>query len=141
MRAAFAIGLVLLATLSTVSQRVTRPETTSASSITRDEAASLVRAFLRSKGYDTKAAPLDVEDSADSDSHFFMFAVSVDTPQRLVKIGSYGVNSRTGDIWELVQCKRITSKAIARKQNEIRQSSGLSSADLSRLRNVKPDCF
>ncbi|MGA3053817.1 MAG: hypothetical protein ABSD63_06395 [Candidatus Korobacteraceae bacterium] len=133
--------LVLLMAVGAASQQSPRPKTTSARSISRDEAANLLRTFLKSEGYDTKAAPVDIEDSADSpDSGFYLLAVFVDTPQRLVKIGNYGVNGRTGDLWNLVECKRITSSAIALKQKQIRESSGLSSTDVKRLRNSVP-CF
>jgi len=142
MKAAISIALVLLMAVSSVSQQDSRSETTLARSISRDEAASLLRAFLRSEGYDTKAAPLDIEDSADSpDSGFYLLAVFVDTPQRLVKIGNYGVNGGTGDIWNLVECKRVTSSAIASKQKQIRESSGLSPTELNRLHKSNPPCF
>lgn len=142
MKGAIAIWLVLLMAVSAVSQQSARPATTSAKSITRDEAASLVRTFLRSKGYDTKAAPLDIEDSANGlHSDFYLFAIYVDTPQRLVSIGHYGVNRQSGDIWEQVMCKRVTSKSIASRQRQIRQSSGLSEAVLAQLRDAKPPCF
>jgi len=109
--------------------------------IDKNEAESLLRAYLRSKGYDTKTAKLDIEPGQQSqDSEFYLFAAYVDTPQRLVTIGSYGVNSKTGDIWERIGCKRVESPAIRSKQRQIRKSSGLSRTDLKRLRDANP-CF
>jgi len=133
--------LMLVMAVGAASQESARPETKLGKSINRDKAASLLRTFLKSKGYDTKAAPLNIEDGADSPaSGFYIFAVYVDTPQRLVTVGHYGVYGRTGDIWELVQCKRITSGAIAAKQKQIRESNGLPMTNSEQLR--KSDlCF
>lgn len=50
--------------------------------ITRDQAESLVRGYLRSEGYDAKAAPLDIEpNQAESNSDFYLLTVYVDTPE------------------------------------------------------------
>ena len=126
---------------------VAQPSAAAETKLSEGEARDLLRVFLKSKGYDTKAAPLDIEtssaaaDEAECASAFYLFAVFVDTPQRLVKLGNYGINSTTGDIWNLVECKRVTSKAIAHKQGQIRKSSGLSSADLRRARKAPVCCF
>jgi hypothetical protein len=72
------------------------------SSITKDEAGSLLRSYLRSEGYDTKAAKLDLEIKKEptsiSGNMFYLFDVYANTPERLVTIGFYGINARTGDI-------------------------------------------
>jgi hypothetical protein len=112
--------------------------------ISEKQALHLLRTYLRSKGYDTQSAPLHIELAQDSRkghySNFYLYGVYVDAPQRLVTIGSYGVNGRTGDIWELIECKRMESKAIAALQKGIRESSGLSQTEINQLRSSTP-CF
>ena len=114
------------------------------------EAVHLLRMYLRSQGYDTKKFPLDIEsnpgDTSESnpgDNHakgFYLYYVYVDTPERLVTVGAYGVNAETGDIWERIGCERLESKAVALLQKQIRDASGLSASEAERLRNMNP-CF
>jgi hypothetical protein len=112
--------------------------------ISAKQAEDLLRTYLRSKGYDTKNAPLDIELAQDSGkgsySDFYLYGVYVDTPRRLVTIGSYGVNRITGDIWERIECTRINSKVVAGLQKEILESSGLTAIQLKQLRSANP-CF
>jgi hypothetical protein len=112
--------------------------------ISEREAEYLLRTYLRSIGYDTKDAPLDLELTADSRkgeySQFYLYAAYVDTPDRLVNVGDYGVNGSTGDIWERVECKRIDSDAVRDLQEQIRKSTGASASQLKRLQQTGP-CF
>jgi hypothetical protein len=102
--------------------------------------------YLQSVGYNTKSPKFDVESNPDnshpdnSEKGFYLYDVYIDTPQRLVTIGAYGVNAETGDIWERIGCERLGSKAIASLQKQIRDASGLSASELERLRNLNP-CF
>lgn len=113
--------------------------------ISEREAEHLLRTYMRSIGYDTKGAPLDLELAADSRkgeySQFYLYAAYVDTPDRLVNVGHYGVNGSTGDIWELVECKRIDSDAVRDLQKRIRKSTGLSASQLKRLQQQTGPCF
>jgi hypothetical protein len=112
--------------------------------ISEREAEHLLRAYLRSIGYDTKEAPLDLELTADSRrgeySQFYLYAAYVDTPDRLANVGDYGVNGSTGDIWERVGCKRIDSDAVRDLQKRIRKSTGVSAGQLKRIQQTGP-CF
>jgi hypothetical protein len=113
--------------------------------ISEGEAEHLLRAYMRSIGYDTKAAPLDLELAPDSrkgeNSQFYLYAAYVDTPDRLVNVGHYGVNASTGDILELVECKWIDSDAVRDLQKQIRKSTGVSTSQLKRLRRKTGPCF
>ncbi len=110
--------------------------------IPEKQAQNLLRAYLRSQGYDKKDAPLDIEleRGVNADPTFYLYDVYVDTPQRLVAIGAYGVNRKTADIWERIGCRRIESEAVATSQKKIRETSGLSHSELDKLRNAGP-CF
>jgi len=109
-----------------------------------EQATNLLRTYLRGEGYDTKGARLDIERGQDPDkkahSDFYLYSVYVDTPQRLVTIGSYAVDVRTADIWDRMACTRVESSSIASLQEQIREASGLSPSELKRLRRAKP-CF
>jgi len=108
------------------------------------EAEHLLRTYMRSIGYDKKEAPLDLELTADSGkgeyAQFYLYAAYVDTPDRLVNVGHYGVNGSSGDIWELVGCKLIDSDAVRDLQKRIRKSTGVSASELKRLQQTGP-CF
>jgi hypothetical protein len=108
------------------------------------DAEHLLRMYMRSIGYDTKRAPLDLELASDSRkgeySQFCLYAAYVDTSDRLVNVGHYGVNGSTGDIWELVECKRIDSDAIRDLQKRIRKSTCVTASQLKKLQDACP-CF
>lgn len=115
---------------------------TNGKAISKQVAEHLLVTYLRAQGYDTPNAKLDVEPTTHKDfPDFYLFAVYVDTPQRLVHIGSYAIHKRTGDLWEQLECQRLESSAIAFEQKKIRESSGLSAASLNRIRNDKSLCF
>ncbi len=109
------------------------------------EAEHLLRMYMRSIGYDTKAAPLDLELAPDSrkgeNSQFYLYAAYVDAPDRVVNVGHYGVNANTGDILELVECKWIESDAVRDLQKRIRKSTGVSASQLKTLRRHTGPCF
>ena len=113
--------------------------------ISEREAEHLLRTYMRSIGYDTKAVPLDLELAPDSrkgeNSQFYLYAAYVDTPDRLVNVGHCGVNANTGDILELVECKWIDSDAVRDLQKRIRKSTGVSASQLKRLRQQTGPCF
>ncbi len=108
------------------------------------QAEGLLRTYLRSRGYDTKGVKLDIELEQGAEtgaaSGFYLYDVYVDTPQRLVTIGSYGVGRRTGELWERTECRRIQSDAVAPLQKRMRESSGLSPGELKHLQTSNP-CF
>ena len=112
--------------------------------ISESEAEHLLRTYLRSIGYDTKDALLDLELTNDSRkgeySQFYLYAAYVNTPYRLVNVGHYGVNGATAEIWELVECKWIDSDAIRDLQRRLRKSIGVSESQLIRHRQTVP-CF
>ena len=138
MKAAYlATVLVLMTLAATVAQQASTATGLSVR-VSQGQAENLLRTYLRSQGYDTKAAPLDIEwSNSRPGSEFYLFAVYVDTPERLVHIGSYGVASGTGDVWDLAECKRISSTAIAAEQKQIHEKNRLSPADLAHLRRAQ----
>jgi len=112
--------------------------------IPESEARHLLQVYIRSKGYDTRSAKLDIEVNEGANnstkSSFYLYDVYADTPQRLVTIGSYGVNAETGDIWERLTCRRVESDAVAKLQRQIRDSSGMSASEWKRISDRNP-CF
>ena len=138
MKAAYLATAMVLMTVGTAVAQQASTATGPAAGISQSEAENLLRTYLRSQGYDTKAAPLDIEwGNSRPGSEFYLFAVYADTPERLVHIGSYSVASRTGDVWDLAECKRISSTAIADEQKQIHEKNRLSPADLAQLRRAQ----
>jgi hypothetical protein len=88
-----------------------------------------------------RAAPgLDAELAQSSHiAGFYRFEITWNNPNPgSAVIGSYAVNKATGDVWELVQCRRMRSPDLKRLQQELRQAIGLSSRELHELREKTP---
>lgn len=88
-----------------------------------------------------RAAPgLDVELAQSSHIEgFYRFEITWNNPNPgSVVIGSFAVNRATGDVWELVLCKRRRSGELNRLQQELRKAIGLDSKELHELRDKAP---
>ena len=107
------------------------------------DAVHLLIAYLRSQGYDTKEVPLLIDRmTGDSDNGFYDYDIHAPGPNDyLGHIGTYAVNSETGDIWDTGLCRRLDTTAIAPLENLIRDNIGLSKSDSKRLSKKKPPCL
>ena len=53
-------------------------------------------------------------------------------------VGFFGVNEATGDVWELVLCKKREAKDLDRMQKAIRDKIGISAGELRALTGKAP---
>lgn len=58
------------------------------------------------------------------------------------RIGLYSVNKITGLVWDTgPDCRRISSRSVARVQKTIQHVSDVPAADWRRLQRLKPSCL
>src|SRR5260370_25523321 len=105
------------------------------------DAVHLLIAYLRSQGYDTKEAPLDLDRFTDpADKGFYAYDIHGSGPHDYYgHIGTYAVNAETGDIWDTGFCRRLDTAAIAPLENQIRYNRGLSKSEFEHKK--KPPCL
>ena len=102
--------------------------------LTLKEARQLVLTLLKAQGTPVDSPHFDLEEA--SSAELYKFYAYFDTPTRLNAVGFYGVSRRTADVWELVLCTPVLSKAIAPLQRRLRKEMGLPSS----YRRPDPDC-
>ena len=70
---------------------------------------------------------------------FYWFEVTANVPDDASPLlGYFAVNKTTGDVWNYVQCRRLTSTAIRHFQEELRQKGATSAAELQRIADEAP---
>jgi hypothetical protein len=100
--------------------------------LTPDEARRLIVAALRPSVEKLPKFGLDAEINQ-QDPDFYRFDATWDNPTGSVVIGSFGVNKATGDVWELVPCRRMGSSRLRRLQDELRRKIDLKSIERRQL--------
>jgi len=89
--------------------------------ITRDDARSLVVATLLARGYDIQSPKLEVDEEAvPSFPNFLFFGAYYDTPDRLARVGSFAVDPKTADLWDIGLCEPVKKKNVRRLQKILR---------------------
>jgi hypothetical protein len=70
---------------------------------------------------------------------FYVFEATASPPAgQSPIIGHYAVNRATGDVWELVVCRRVNSKALKKLQDVMRKGIRLSREELGHLGAMAP---
>lgn len=70
---------------------------------------------------------------------FYVFEATASPPTgQSPVIGHYAVNRATGDVWELVVCRRVNSNALKKLQEVMRKRIRLSREELRHLGAVAP---
>jgi len=108
--------------------------------VNENDARNILYAALQTKGY-TKLPGFGLESypSAHAPEFYFFQAVRYN-PGGSASLGHYAVNQWTGDVWDAMGCKRLTSPSVRRFQNAIRKRSGLPAEEYKRLRGKTPAC-
>jgi hypothetical protein len=117
--------LALLAAVSLVSSAGAMPVERE---LTRDQARTVVRIFLKSSGQKTDSVEFALEDQADAPElpGFILFDAYYNSADRLVNIGEYAVDRKSAALWERVACERLNSDELLRYQEQLRLQGGLS---------------
>lgn len=71
---------------------------------------------------------------------FYAFAATWPNPDGDPLIGYFAVNPWTGDVWDIMGCKRITSPAIEKEQDAIWKRSQIAPEAKGTLQEKSPAC-
>lgn len=70
---------------------------------------------------------------------FYWFEVTANVPDEASPLlGYFAVNKRTGDVWNPVQCRKLTSVTIRRFQDQLRQKGKISATEFRRIAEEAP---
>ena len=102
--------------------------------VTLEEANELVRAFFRDHG---ESSP-DLDEYKVKDCPGFQFFQAVpDPPDGRIH---YAVDLRTGDVWDVSVCEKLTSTSMKKLQNAIRNRIGLTADEYRKIGRPGPFC-
>ena len=108
--------------------------------ITSAEADQLVTAYLRWRGA-TKLPSFALEEFKDAhEPEFYFFSATFDNPLpgSSAVIGNYGVDKRTGDVWDGSACMEETAPPLRALQQKIRARLGITPSIYKRLKRDGP---
>jgi hypothetical protein len=71
---------------------------------------------------------------------FYAFMASWPNPGGSSLLGYYAVNPWTGDVWDTIACKRVTSASLHQEQEAIWKRSGLLAEAEATLHEKSPGC-
>ena len=105
--------------------------------ITEAEARNIVREALKARNLDGPTVELN---PIAFEKDFYTFEATWPNPVGSPNLGSYSVNPWTGDIWQIVVCRYVTSPSIRKMQQSIRTRFHFSRRDYKRFHAKKPAC-
>lgn len=104
--------------------------------VSEEQAHSLAKSTLTASARRLPDMRFDRE-KAPHPEGFHWFEVTANVPDGASPLlGYFAVNKVTGDVWNPVQCKRLTSAVIRRFQDQLRKK--LKSADFRRISGQAP---
>jgi hypothetical protein len=105
--------------------------------ITVSEAKSLVEAVLQDQGHNIHSSKFELDKEEDKYfPSYYQFGASYDTPDRLIRIGTYMVDRYTAEVWDVWLCGQPKSKTMLKIQKSLRLKYGLPQEDKSK----EPPC-
>jgi hypothetical protein len=69
---------------------------------------------------------------------FYWFEATAAVPNASPILGHYAVNRVTGDVWDPVWCKKLSTPDLRKSQSTMRKRIGLGAKELRRLSSVAP---
>lgn len=108
------------------------------STVTEDEAHALAASTLISNARRLPGMRFDRE-LHPHPSTFYWFEITANVPNgESPLLGYFAVNKKTGDVWNWVQCIKLTSSVIRRFQNNLRQHRKMSDAEFHKMAGEDP---
>lgn len=108
-------------------------------SISQETARNLVRNALVAAGQSPKAFHIETIRNPDAPD-FYAFQAAWYNPKGPALILYFALNPETGDVWDAVMCRRITSSAIRKEQELIRGRLKISAQAWKSLTAKSPGC-
>jgi hypothetical protein len=128
-----ALNLAILLGLTTVAR------SDASRKLTEAEARELARLALAPNARTLPNMRFDTFEGYPGRPGFYWFEIAASVPDGVSPIlGHYAVNQATGDVWEPVQCRKVTSFELTTLQHRIREVISLTERDLRRLSKVAP---
>lgn len=107
--------------------------------LTEAEARQLARLALAANARTLPGLRFDSYEGYPGRKGFYWFEITALVPDDVSPIlGHYAVNQATGDVWEPVQCRKVTSAELTTLQRSLRKTISLTDRDLRRLSKVAP---
>ncbi len=128
----FICGLALLVTLHQGSSRNERRE------ISEAEARGLAKAALRKEVRNLPDLRLDLQRGYPDRPGFYWFEATAFVRDASPVLGHFAVNRRTGDVWDPVGCKKLTSPDLKSAQQSVLKRISMSDRELRRLALIRP---
>jgi hypothetical protein len=116
------LTLALAAALLALAPRA-GAEPAAAKTISRDQAKTVVVAYLQSKGYKTESAEFALEDNPDEKDlpDYYLFDAYYNTRTKLTSLGAYAVDRKSAALWQRVSCEQVSSDALEQVQSRLRR--------------------
>jgi hypothetical protein len=111
---------------------------TDARAISDAQAHELARLTLTIPSRDFKGMKFTQEPALRS-GPFYWFTITADVPgDASPMLGGFAVNQSTGDVWDPVSCRKLTSKDSIALRRQLTKNLHLGSAEFKRLSRVAP---
>jgi hypothetical protein len=122
-----AIALAILSYAPFAGAQAPAAQSAATRAISRDQAKSVVLAYLQSKGYKTETAEFTLDDNPDEKDlpEFYLFDAYYNTATRLTSVGAYAVDRKSAALWQRVSCEQVGSDSVSKLQEKYRQEMGL----------------
>ncbi len=106
--------------------------------VSEDLAHTLARSTLTVSARRLPGMRFDREKASHPDG-FYWFEVTANVPDEASPLlGYFAVNKATGDVWNPVQCRKLTSVAIRHFQEQLRLKRKISATEFRRLSGEAP---
>jgi len=134
------MNMTRILTLLLLMSGVLAPANAGGTDFDKTRAEQLLMAYLADQGYDVKM--LSQEPMSQVSPDFFLVEVDhkYDRPGSVV-VAAFGINKETGDIWQLVPCRRVSSRSLSALQRAVRRDGKLSAQAWKHYHQLKPDGF
>ena len=106
--------------------------------LTEAEARELVVMALRPEARALPKLRVDADNAYPDRPGFYWFEATAFVPDASPVLGHFAVNQASGDVWDPVSCRKVSSADLAKLQAELRNRLHLSERDLRRLSKVAP---
>jgi hypothetical protein len=103
------------------------PPSAAARIISRDQAKSVVLAYLQSKGLKTDIAEFSLDDNPDEKDlpDYYLFDAYYNSRTRLSSVGAFAVDRKSAALWQRVSCEQLSSDSVLKLQDKYHQELGL----------------
>lgn len=107
--------------------------------LTQAEARQLATMALPRFARELPDLRLDANNGYPGVSGFYWFEATASVPDQTSPIlGHFAVNQTTGDVWDPVSCRKVTSPDLRNLQARMRKRIGLADRDLAHLSKLAP---